>query len=207
MSDLVVIEFPTEAKAEEVRQKLLDMQKEYLIELSDAVIAIKQPNGQIKLNQLYHPTAAGAAAGTIWGALVGLIFLMPLLGAAVGAASGAIGGALTDVGINDRFMKDVAASLQSGNAALFLLIRKVTADKVLADLKGVGGKVLRTSFDHTKEDALRAALAAAPAERPSAPAAPPTAPAEAPTPAETPTASAEPPTPPKEDPPRTEHAT
>jgi uncharacterized membrane protein len=128
---------------------------------------------------------------------------MPLLGAAVGAASGAIGGALTDVGINDRFMKDVAASLQSGNAALFLLIRKVTADKVLADLKGVGGKVLRTSFDHTKEDALRAALAAAaPAETPSAPAAPPTAP----TPAETPTASAEAPMPPTEGPPRTEHA-
>jgi uncharacterized membrane protein len=187
MSDLVVIEFPTEAKAEEVRQKLLDMQKEYLIELSDAVIAIKQPNGQIKLNQLYHPTAAGAAAGTIWGALVGLIFLMPLLGAAVGAASGAIGGALTDVGINDQFMKDVAASLQSGNAALFLLIRKVTADKVLADLKGVGGKVLRTSFDHTKEEALRAALAA-PAETPLTPSEPTTASAEAPT------ASAEPPT-------------
>jgi uncharacterized membrane protein len=202
MSDLVVIEFPTEAKAEEVRQKLLDMQKEYLIELSDAVIAIKQPNGQIKLNQLYHPTAAGAAAGTIWGALVGLIFLMPLLGAAVGAASGAIGGALTDVGINDQFMKDVAASLQSGNAALFLLIRKVTADKVLADLKGVGGKVLRTSFDHTKEEALRAALAA-PAETPLAPSEATTASAEAPTasaepPIAPPTASAEAPTAPAE---------
>jgi uncharacterized membrane protein len=195
MSDLVVIEFPTEAKAEEVRQKLLDMQKEYLIELSDAVIAIKQPNGQIKLNQLYHPATAGAAAGTIWGAIVGLIFLMPLLGAAVGAASGAIGGALTDVGINDQFMKDVAASLESGNAALFLLIRKVTADKVLADLKGVGGKVLRTSFDHTKEEALRAALAA-PAETPLAPAGLPTAPA----------ASAEAPTAPAEAPPKTEHA-
>jgi uncharacterized membrane protein len=97
--------------------------------------------------------------GTMWGTLVGLIFLMPLLGAAVGAASGAVGGALTDVGIDNRFMKDVAASIEAGNAALFLLIRKVTADKVLADLKGVGGKVLRTSFDHTKEEALRAALA------------------------------------------------
>jgi uncharacterized membrane protein len=29
MSDLVVMVFPTEAKAEEVRQKLLAMQKEY----------------------------------------------------------------------------------------------------------------------------------------------------------------------------------
>jgi uncharacterized membrane protein len=207
MSDLVVIEFPTEAKAEEVRQKLLDMQKEYLIELSDAVIAIKQPNGQIKLNQLYNPTAVGAATGTIWGALVGLIFLMPLLGAAVGAASGAIGGALTDVGINDQFMKEVAASLESGNAALFLLIRKVTADKVLEDLKGVGGKVLRTSFDHTKEEALRAALAA-PAETPPAPAAPTTSPTAAPSaPAAAPPVSAEAPTVPAEVPTKTEHAT
>ena len=153
MSDLVVIEFPSEAKAEQVRQKLLDMQKEYLIDLGDAVIAVRQPNGRIKLNQLFHPTAVGAATGTMWGTLIGMIFLMPLVGAAVGAASGALGGALTDVGINDRFIKDVAASLESGKAALFLLIRKITADKVLADLKGVGGKVLRTSFDHTKEEA------------------------------------------------------
>src|SRR5262249_16264476 len=63
VSDLVVIEFPSEAKAEEVRQKLLDMQKDYLIELSDAVIAFKQPNGRIKLNQLYHPAATDAADG------------------------------------------------------------------------------------------------------------------------------------------------
>jgi len=88
MSDLVVIEFPSEAKAEEVRQKLLDMQKEYLIELGDAVIAVKQPNGHVKLNQLVNTTAIGAVGGAMWGTLVGLIFMMPLLGAAVGAASG-----------------------------------------------------------------------------------------------------------------------
>ena len=161
MADLVAIAFPTEAKAEEVRQKLLSMQKEYLIELADAVIAVKQPDGTVKLNQLFHPAAAGAASGSFWGLLIGLIFMMPLAGAAIGAASGALGGALSDVGINDQFMKDAAQSLQSGNAALFLLIRKITADKVLADLKGVGGTVMHTSFDHTKEEALRAALAGA----------------------------------------------
>jgi uncharacterized membrane protein len=159
MSDLVVIAFPSEAKAEEVRHKILDLQKDYLIELGDAVIAVKQPNGTVKLNQLINTTAMGAVSGAFWGTLIGLIFLMPLAGAAIGAASGALGGALTDVGINDAFMKEVAETLQSGNAALFLLIRKLTTDKVLADLKGVGGTVLRTSFDHTNEDALRAALA------------------------------------------------
>ena len=63
MADLVAIAFPTEAKAEEVRQRLMNMQKEYLIELADAVIAVKQPDGTVKLNQLFHPTAAGAATG------------------------------------------------------------------------------------------------------------------------------------------------
>ena len=160
MADLVVIAFPSEEKAEEVRQKLLDMQKDYLIELGDAVIAVNQPNGHVKLNQLFHPAASGAAGGALWGTLIGILFLMPLAGAAIGAAAGALGGALADVGINDAFMKDVAQSLQAGNAALFLLIRKMTTDKVLEDLKGLGGTVLRTSFDHTKEEALRQALAA-----------------------------------------------
>jgi len=159
MSDLVVIAFPTEAKAEEVRQKLLSMQKEYLIELGDAVIAVKDDKGTIKLNQMINTTAVGAVSGTFWGALIGLIFLMPLAGAALGAASGAIGGALTDVGINDKWMKETAAAIQPGSAALFLLIRKVTADKVLEGLKGEGGIVMKTSLDHTNEAALRAALA------------------------------------------------
>lgn len=166
MSDLVVIAFPTEAKAEEVRQKLLTMQKEYLIELGDAVIAVKDAKGQIKLNQLVNATAVGAVSGTFWGTLIGLIFLMPLVGAALGAASGALGGALSDVGINDKWMKDTAAAIQPGTAALFVLVRKVTADKVLEGLKGEGGTVLKTSLDHTKEAALQAALAGAQAAVP-----------------------------------------
>ncbi len=170
MSDLLVIAFPTEAKAEEVRKKLLDMQREYLIELDDAVVALKQPNGHIKLNQLFHPRAAGAAGGALWGTLIGMLFLMPLAGAALGAGAGALGGALTDAGINDGFMRDAAQTLQSGDAALFLLIRKMTTDKVLAALQGVGGTVLRTSFDHTREEALRQALAGHAAAQPAGPA-------------------------------------
>src|SRR5258708_22787554 len=112
MADLVQITFPSEEKAEQVRQKLLDLQKEYLIELSDAVIAVKQPNGHVKLNQLFHPTATGAVSGTFWGALIVMIFLMPLAGAASGAASGALGDALPHFGINYHFMKHPAQHLQ-----------------------------------------------------------------------------------------------
>ncbi len=159
MSDLIVIAFPSEEKAEEVRQKVLSLQKEYLIEVGDAVVAVKHPDGHVKLNQMFHPSAAGAAAGSFWGLLIGILFMMPLVGAALGAGAGALGGALTDFGIDDKFMKSLADSLQPGNAALFLLIRKMTADKVFEDLRGTGGTVLRTSLDHSKEQALRDALA------------------------------------------------
>jgi uncharacterized membrane protein len=159
VSDLLVIEFSSEEKAEGVREMLLAMQQEYLIELADAVVAVKDADGRVKLNQPVQPVKQGAVSGLFWGALIGLVFMMPRAGAAIGAASGALGGHLTDLGINDDFMRQAARTLQSGNAALFLLIRKMTTDKVLAALRGVGGMVLRSSFDETKEEALRAAFA------------------------------------------------
>ncbi|MFC0218461.1 putative membrane protein [Pseudochelatococcus lubricantis] len=159
MSDLIFIAFPTEEKAVEVRKRLLELQQEYLIELGDAVIAVKEADGNIRLNQLLNLTATGAVSGALWGALVGLIFLNPLLGTAVGAGAGALSGKLTDVGINDEFMKEAAQALQPGTAGLFLLVRKVTGDKVLKEFEGVGGTVVSTSLDEEKETALRQALA------------------------------------------------
>ncbi len=140
MSDLVAIAFPTEARAEEFRQKLVAMQKEYLIDLGDAVIAVKDSNGHIKLNRMINSTAADAISGTFWGAL-----------------------------IDDRWMKKTAATVQPGTAALFALVRKFTADKVLDGLRGDGGTVLKTSLDHTKEAALQVALASVQAVIPASP--------------------------------------
>jgi uncharacterized membrane protein len=117
--------------------------------------------GPVKLNQLVSTTAAGAASGSLWGLLIGVIFLNPLIGVALGAASGAFGGALTDYGINDAFMKQLAANLKPGDAALFVLIQNMTADKVLKEIQGLGGTVLKTSLDDAKESALREALAKA----------------------------------------------
>lgn len=158
MSELMVIVYPSEAKAEEVRKRLFELQKEYLIEIGDCVIATKSADGHVRLNQLFSTTAAGAVSGGFWGLLVGALFLMPAFGAAVGAASGALGGALTDFGINDKFMTDLAESISPGSAALFILANKLTADKVIDKIKDAGGVVLKTSLDRSKENALREAL-------------------------------------------------
>ena len=109
MADLIAVTFPSEAKAEEVRQMVLGLQKEYLIDIGDACIAVKTDSGSVKLNQLVSTTAAGAASGGFWGLLIGVLFMNPLLGVAVGAGSGALAGALTDIGVNDKFMKSLAA--------------------------------------------------------------------------------------------------
>lgn len=159
MSDLIVIVYPTEEKAEEVRTRLIELQKEYLITLGDAVIATKTDAGKIKLNQLFSTTTAGAVSGSFWGLLIGVLFLNPLLGVAAGATAGAVSGALTDVGINDNFMKDLAGNLNPGNGALFVLVKEMTADKVLKEIAIFGGTVLQTSLDESKEQILRDALA------------------------------------------------
>lgn len=164
MSDLVVIVYPSQEKAEEVRKRLFELQKEYLIKLADAVIATKSPDGQVHLHQIVNTTAAGAVSGSFWGLLIGVLFLNPILGVAIGAASGALGGALADFGINDQFMKQLSESIQPGSAALFVLIKEMTSDKVLDQIKGYGGVVLKTLLNDEREQALRDALAkAAPA--------------------------------------------
>lgn len=161
MSDLIVIGYDDQFKAEEARIKFMKMQRDYLVDLEDAVVAVKRLNGKVKLHQIQDLTTAGAVGGGFWGALVGLIFLNPLFGAAVGAGAGAISGALSDVGVNDQFMKELAATLKPGSSALFVLVRKSTADKVLEELQGTGGKILRTSLSHGDEAKLQAALDAA----------------------------------------------
>lgn len=162
MSDLVAIVFGDEATAFEVRTELVKMQKEYLIDMEDAVVVTKDAEGKAKLHQAVNLTAAGAVGGGFWGMLIGLLFLNPLIGAAAGAAGGAIAGRLTDIGISDKMMKELAASFTPGSAALFVLIKKVTADKVLERLTPFAGKgtVFKTSLNKDDEAALRQALEA-----------------------------------------------
>jgi uncharacterized membrane protein len=158
VSDLVVIEFDDEQTAFAMRAELAKMQKAYLIQMEDVVVVTKNEKGKVKLHQAVNLTAAGAVGGSFWGMLIGLIFLNPLLGAAMGAGAGALAGRLKDIGISDDFMKELAANLTEGTSALFILIRKSTPDKVLEQLKGFKGKVLKTSLTVDQEDELRKVL-------------------------------------------------
>jgi uncharacterized membrane protein len=159
VSDLIAIAYPDLATAQDVAANAAALTKSKELELEDLVVVEHRPDGKIKLHQP-STAAAGAAGGALWGGLIGLIFLAPLFGMAIGAAAGAAGGAMADYGVDDNFMKDMGNKLEPGGAAVVALVRKVTADKVLPNLKHQG-TVIQTSLDSEREQALKDALAAA----------------------------------------------
>lgn len=169
MSDLVVFGFDGIHSADEVLNKLRALQVEHLIDLEDACVVERDGEGRIHVKQAVNLTAMGAArggmSGALWGTLVGILFLNPLagmaIGAAAGAGAGALSGSLVDFGINDEFIKQLGATIPKDSSALFVLVRRVTQDKVLREIESYKPRVLNTSLSTEAEEKLKAALTAA----------------------------------------------
>ena len=158
MANLIVFAFDNETEAERMRDKLVDMQKQQIITLQDAAVVIRREDGKVKVKQAQSLVGAGALGGSFWGLLIGLLFWAPWLGLAIGAATGAIAGGMTDVGVDDKFIKEVGENIEPGHSALFLLVTDSTPDKVLDGLSDFNPKVYQTSLSEEDEAKLRAAF-------------------------------------------------
>ena len=158
MSNLVAIAYPDVDTAHQVMTTLGELQIERSLELEDAVIVTREEGGKVKLHQARSTTGAGAVGGAMWGGLIGLLFLAPMLGMVVGAASGGLTGKMTDVGVDDTFLKELGEKLEPGMAAVIVLVHRSTPDKVLPAIQGFGGTVLQSSLDDEAEARLREAL-------------------------------------------------
>ena len=155
MSDLMVFAFETEDGAGQMRDELIKLQKQQLIELEDAAVVIRKQDGKVKVKQVASLAGAGALGGAFWGMLIGLLFFAPWLGLAIGAVTGAVAGGLTDIGVDDKFIKEVGNTIEPGHSALFILVRKVTGDKVIEQVKHFNPTVLQTSLSEEQEAKLR----------------------------------------------------
>jgi uncharacterized membrane protein len=161
LGNLVVVAYDGEETAERARERLLQLQRQALVGLDDAVVVVRRADGKAKIKQTASLAGAGALSGAFWGLLIGLIFLLPGLGALVGATAGALSGKLVDLGIDDRFIKDVGAAITPGSSALFLLIHQATPERVIAEMKEFGGTIVQTNLSAEDEAALKEAFAAA----------------------------------------------
>jgi uncharacterized membrane protein len=166
MSDLVCIAFRDPNTADLALNKLQGMQKEYLVEMEDACVVVRDGAGKVHLKQAFQlvkPAAlSGAGFGALWGTMIGLLFLNPLVGlvvgAGIGAGSAALSASLTDYGISDDFMRQLGGTIESNSSALFVLLRKINVDKVLPELAEFQGQILKTSLSDADEKRLREAL-------------------------------------------------
>jgi uncharacterized membrane protein len=160
MSNLIAIAYDDVGRARHVLDVVHELAVEHAITLEDAVIVERRPDGKIKLHQTAKPGAIGAAGGALWGGLIGLLFLAPLVGMAVGAAAGGAAGAMTDLGVDDRFLRRLGEELAPGAAAAILLVRDATPDKVLPRVSPYGGRIIHTSLSDEAEAHLQEALTA-----------------------------------------------
>lgn len=160
MSHLVAIVYDDPHRAAEVRAALTRLQTARLVELEDACVVVRDAEGRIRLHQSVPLTTVGAVGGAFWGSLVGLLFLAPLAGMAVGAAAGALSGRLSDYGISDDFMRELADSMPNGSSAIFMLVRRATLDRAGPEIARFGGRLLHTSVSRALEDKFREMLAA-----------------------------------------------
>lgn len=159
MGDLVVLAFDTETGAKQMSERFRTMAKEHLINLEDAAIVIRKQDGKTKVTQANNLVGAGALGGAFWGMMIGLLFAAPWLGLMVGAVGGAIGGKLTDIGIDDEFIKQVGDNIEPGHSALFLLFKKATPDYLLDKLRDSKARIYQTSLTKEDEAKLREAFA------------------------------------------------
>ncbi len=158
MSTLVAVSYPNEETAATVINKLIELQKEKIVTLEDAVYVTKTADGKPKLHQTHNLVGAGALGGAFWGLLFGMLFLMPFVGAAIGAASGAFAGSLSDIGVDDEFARKLAESLTPGSSLVIVLIREATADKLVEQVAPFGGTVIESSLSNEAQEKLQASL-------------------------------------------------
>ncbi len=160
MSTLIALTYDDAEKGREVFAKLADLQKQRLLTLEDAALAVKDEKGKVKVKQTLENQLTGSAAlwGGFWGLLIGLLFLAPIFWGLFGALMGFIAGKTGDVGIDDKFIKEVGNSLENGGAAVFALVIEATSDKVLEAIAPYGGHVFQTSLSKDDEEKLKQAL-------------------------------------------------
>ena len=160
MSELIVFTFNNEEEAGKVLDKVVDLNRERLLEVEDAAVVIKNMEGRVRVHQTLESALKGGniVTGGFWGLLVGLIFGGPLFGALLGMGLSALFGRNLDIGVDNTFIKEVGDDLNPGDSAIFMLVRKITVDKVAEALKGHNGTLYHTSLSHDAEEAFEKAL-------------------------------------------------
>ena len=136
MSEMMVLGFENEMEADRFGLKLAELQKDMIVQLSDAAEVVRDPDGKPHVKHGHGLVGAGAMGGAFWGMLFGLLFFMPFLGMAIGAGMGALFGKCGKTGIDKEVLEQMGDAVPPGKAGWFLVISQMTEDKFMAAVEG-----------------------------------------------------------------------
>ena len=147
MSELVVVSFDGKFKADEVLLNLLKLEQEYLLDLEDAIVVIKDAESNIKVKPTFDLVAPGSLKQEPWGGLFSAVLFHQRLSLSTGV-------------LDNDFVQKVEQALKPNSSAIFLLVNYANLDEILAALPKIGGKLIRTTLSNQDESKLRSALSA-----------------------------------------------
>lgn len=161
MGTLSVWRFDSADGADNAVATLEELSRKQLVTVYDAAtVSWAEGAKKPKTRQLHNLAGVGALGGAFWGLLFGVLFFVPLLGVAIGAAAGALSGSLTDVGIDNDFIKRTRDEVTPGTSALFVMTTGAVVDKVSEAFQGQSPHLLFTNLSADQEKVLREAFAA-----------------------------------------------
>jgi len=165
MSTLTVWKLDSADGAAEAAATLKRLQREQLLQVQDAA-AVSWPadSRRPRITLLYDLVATGTVGGAFWGMLFGLLFFVPLLGMAIGAGFGALVASTSDIGIDDKVIKDLREKITRGSSALLLLSASAVSDQVLEEMKAQSGhaEVIESHLTREQDARLRGIFAPKP---------------------------------------------
>lgn len=165
--ELIFMSFDNEHEAEEVRETLYSMEVDYLIDVKDAVVVIRDTDGELTVKPPGNQTLEGAVTGGLWGLILGTIVgfaalpftpAVSLLAGGAGAVMGGLQNNAQDYGLSDDFVDNISQNLTPGSSALLLLIYRADTEQVIAELKRFNGNIIRSSFSPEVEAKLQDSL-------------------------------------------------
>lgn len=133
-----VAAFDDEKQATDTLKQFKAMDRDGSLDLIDAAVIVRRPDGKITFTETGDPSAkTWAKRGVIAGGLVGLIFPPSILvSAAVAGVGGGIWGKIRDKGFDDADLKRVGESLPPGGSAVIA----IAEDRVVEQLeRGIAG--------------------------------------------------------------------
>jgi uncharacterized membrane protein len=158
-SELLAIVFQGETRAGEVLAVVNQLHHEGAVDLHNAAVITRDAAGRIAIHETNDFTPReGALGGTVLGGLIGLLRGKLLGDALLGAGAGYVASKVLDLGFNDAFLNEIAATLTPNTSALVLAIEFERLNEALRVLDPYHGTILRQTLPPEQARKLAAAM-------------------------------------------------